>query len=139
MVRKEAKPLDENCPECDSKLVMRHGKYGAFVACSNYPKCKYVKKDTKDTGIACPTNCGGTLARKKTKKGKIFYGCSRFPQCKYATWDEPVAQPCPECEKPFVLRRNLIKGTPYLYCSDEKCSFKKTVESRKVWENQNSE
>jgi DNA topoisomerase-1 len=117
---------------------MRHGKYGAFVACSNYPKCKYVKKDVKDTGIACPTNCGGTLVRKKTKRGKIFYGCSRFPQCKYATWDEPVAEPCPECERPFVLRKNLIKGEPYLYCSDEKCPFKKTVESKKIWENQNT-
>jgi DNA topoisomerase-1 len=138
MTRKEAKPLDENCPECGSKLVMRHGKYGAFVACSNYPKCKYVKKDIQDTGIRCPTECGGTLVRKKTKRGKIFYGCSRFPQCKYATWDEPMAQPCPECERPFILRKNLIKGKPYLYCSDEECSFKKTVEPKKIWEDSNS-
>jgi DNA topoisomerase-1 len=139
MTRKEAKPLDEDCPECDSKLVMRHGKYGAFVACSNYPKCKYVKKETKDTGIACPEDCGGTLVQKKTRRGKIFYGCSRFPKCKYATWDEPVAQPCPDCAQPFVLRKNLIKGQPYLYCSDEKCSFKQTVESRKIWEEQDAE
>jgi DNA topoisomerase-1 len=138
MVRKEAKLLDEDCPECGSKLVMRHGKYGAFVACSNYPKCKYVKKDTKDTGIACPMDCGGTLVRKKTRRGKIFYGCSSFPKCKFATWDEPVAQACPDCARPFVLRKNLIKGKPYLYCSDEKCSFKQSVEPRKIWEDQNS-
>lgn len=138
MVRKEAKLLDEDCPDCGSKLVMRHGKYGAFVACSNYPKCKYVKKDTKDTGIACPENCGGTLVGKKTKKGKIFYGCSSYPKCKYATWDEPVAQPCPNCARPFVLRKNLINGQPYLYCSDEKCSFKQTVEPKKIWEDQNT-
>jgi DNA topoisomerase-1 len=139
LTRKEAKPLDEDCPECGSKLVMRHGKYGAFVACSNYPKCKYVKKDTKDTGIACPTDCGGTLVQKKTKRGKIFHGCSSFPKCKYATWDEPVARPCPECGRAFVLRKNLIREKPYLYCSDEKCSFKQEVESRKIWEDQNTE
>jgi DNA topoisomerase-1 len=139
MTRKEATPLDENCPECGSKLVMRHGKYGSFVACSNYPKCKYVKKDTKDTGITCPQECGGTLVQKKTKRGKIFYGCSRFPQCKYATWDEPVALPCPDCGQPFVLRKNLIKGKPFLYCSDEKCSFKRTVERKKIWEDQDTE
>jgi DNA topoisomerase-1 len=139
MTRKEAKPLDEDCPECGSKLVLRHGKYGEFVACSNYPKCKYVKKDTKDTGIVCPEECGGTLVQKKTKRGKIFYGCSLFPKCKYATWDEPVAQACPECERPFILRKNLIKGQPFIYCSDEKCSFKQTVEPKKIWEDQNSE
>jgi DNA topoisomerase-1 len=138
MARKEATPLDENCPECGSQLVMRHGKYGAFVACSDYPKCKYVKKETHDTGIACPAGCGGTIVRKKTKRGKIFYGCSRFPKCKYATWDEPVAESCPECGRPFVLRKNLLRGKPYLYCSDEKCSFKQTVESRKIWEVENS-
>lgn len=139
MTRKEAEPIDEDCPECGSRLVIRHGKYGAFVACSNYPKCKYVKKDAKDTGIACPEECGGTLVRKKTKRGKIFYGCSRFPKCKYATWDEPIGQPCPDCGRPFLLRKNLIKGKPYLYCNDEKCSFRKTVEPRKIWEDRNTE
>lgn len=137
LLRKEVKSLDEFCPECGSRLVVRHGKYGDFVACSNYPKCKYIKKDTQDTGISCPEDCGGTLVRKKTKKGKIFYGCSRFPKCKYATWDEPVAETCPECGRPFVLRKNLLKGQPYLYCSDEACSFKQPVEPKKIWENRN--
>jgi len=128
LVKKEAKPLDETCPECGSQLVMRRGKYGTFVACSNYPECKYIKKEKKDTGISCPLNCGGTLVRRKTRREKIFYGCSTFPKCQFATWDEPVPTPCLECGRPFVLKKDLLKGKPYLYCSDEKCSYKETIE-----------
>jgi len=130
MGKKEAKPLEEKCPKCGSQLVMRHGKYGAFAACSNYPQCKYIKKDSQDTGIGCPAGCGGTLLKKKTKKGKFFHGCSNFPKCKYATWDEPVAKPCPVCGRDFVLRKNTMKGKPYLYCSDENCSYKETENSQ---------
>jgi DNA topoisomerase-1 len=127
MVKKEAKPLDETCPDCGSGLVQRWGKYGAFIACSNYPKCTYTKTERKDTGIKCPRDCGGTLIRKKTRKGKIFHGCSQYPKCDFATWDEPISQPCPECGRVFVLRKNLIKGDPFLYC-------KEIVEREKIWE-----
>ncbi len=127
LIKKEVKPLNETCPDCGSQLVMREGKYGTFAACSDYPKCKYIKKEKKDTGIPCPLECEGTLIRRKTRKGKIFYGCSEFPKCKFATWDEPVSQPCPECGRHFVLKKNTLKGNPYLYCSDEKCSFKETI------------
>jgi DNA topoisomerase-1 len=126
LIKKEVKPLDETCPECGSQLVMRKGKYGTFAACSDYPKCKYIKKEKKDTGIPCPLECEGTLIRRKTRKGRIFYGCSEFPKCKFATWDEPVSQSCPECGRHFVLKKNTLKGKPYLYCSDEKCAFKET-------------
>jgi DNA topoisomerase-1 len=128
LVKKEAKLLEENCPECGSQLVLRRGKYGTFVACSNYPQCKFIKKEKKDTGILCPLECGGTLVRRKTRKGRVFYGCSTFPKCQFATWDEPVPQPCPECGRAFVLKKNLFKGKPYLYCSDEKCPYKETIE-----------
>lgn len=134
MQKKEVKMLEEECPECGSNLVMRHGKYGPFVACSNYPNCKYIKSEKKDTGISCPEECGGTLVRRKTRKGKIFYGCSQFPKCKFATWDEPVDQPCPECGRKFVLKKNPIKGTPSLYCSDKACSFKEETENEKLWD-----
>ena len=127
LVKKEVKPLDETCPDCGSQLVIRRGKYGTFAACSNYPKCKYIKKEKKDTGIPCPLECGGTLIRRKTRKGRIFYGCSEFPKCKFATWDEPFSQPCPECGRHFVLKKNVLKGEPYLYCSDEKCTYKENI------------
>lgn len=127
LVKKEVKPLDEVCPECGSQMVVRRGKYGTFAACSDYPKCKYIKKEKKDTGIPCPLECEGTLIRRKTRKGKIFYGCSEFPKCKFASWDEPIPRPCPECGLHFVLKKSTLKGKSYLYCSDEKCSYKETL------------
>jgi len=134
LVKKEVTPLEEKCPQCGSQLVLRKGRYGTFVACSNYPQCKYVKTEKKDTGIKCPRDCGGTIVRKKTRRGKIFFGCSSYPKCDFATWDEPIPQPCPECGRKFILRKNLIKGDPYLYCSNEECSYKEMVERKKIWE-----
>ncbi len=128
MGKKEAKVLEEACPECSSPLVLRHGRYGPFTACSNYPKCTYIKTEKKDTGIACPECEGGTLIRRKTRKGKIFYGCSTYPKCKFATWDEPVERPCPECARTFLLRKSPKQGTPYLYCSDKDCPYREEAE-----------
>ncbi len=124
--KKEPVLLDETCPECGAQLVERSGRYGRFVACSRYPECKYIKKEKTDTGIICP-ECGkGTIQRKKTRKGKIFYGCSRYPQCKFATWDEPVPEPCPKCGKEFLLRKKPVKQSPYLYCIDKNCGYKRS-------------
>ena len=134
LVKKETKPLDEKCPQCASPLVIKFGKFGSFIACSDYPKCKYIQKDKVDTGIACPLECGGTLIRRKTRRGKYFFGCGNFPKCRFATWDEPVAKPCPLCGRKFILRKNLIKGDPYLYCQNDKCTYKEVVPREKVWE-----
>ncbi len=90
MEKNKPEQTGEVCPNCDSPLVIRTGKYGKFVACSNYPTCKYVKKEEKaiiEVGT-CP-ECGNKIIEKRTKKGKIFYGCSNYPTCKYATWKKP--------------------------------------------------
>lgn len=90
MEKNKPKQTGEVCPNCNSPLVIRTGKYGKFVACSNYPTCKYVKKEEKaivEVGT-CP-ECGNKIIEKRTKKGKIFYGCSNYPTCKYATWKKP--------------------------------------------------
>ena len=133
MVKKEVVTLDEKCPECGSNLVQRKGRFGLFIACSNYPTCTYIKKKkSEDTGLACPTDCGGTILKRETKRGRFFYGCSRFPQCRFATWDEPVKQPCPRCGKPFVLRKSTKKDGTYLHCQDENCGWKEIVEGATI-------
>lgn len=121
--KKETRMLDEACPECGSQLVIREGRYGPFTACSNYPNCKYIKTDKKDTGIPCP-ECDGTIVRKKTRKGKVFYGCSNYPKCKFATWDEPVEQPCPRCDRKFILHKQAASGNDLYYCGNQDCSYK---------------
>ena len=90
MEKNKPEQTGEVCPNCNSPLVIRTGKYGKFVACSNYPTCKYVKKEEKaivEVGT-CP-ECGNKIIEKRTKKSKIFYGCSNYPTCKYATWKKP--------------------------------------------------
>jgi DNA topoisomerase-1 len=133
MVKKEVITLDEKCPECGSNLVQRKGRFGLFTACSNYPTCKYIKKKKyEDTGLACPTDCGGTILKRETKRGRFFYGCSRFPKCRFATWDEPVKKPCPKCGKPFVLRKSTKKDGTYLHCQDENCGWKEVLEGATI-------
>jgi len=98
MEKKEPEKTGENCPECGNPLVIRNGRYGEFIACSNYPECKFIKKEeTPITEIcACP-NCEGKIIEKKSRKGKIFYGCNNYPKCKTAYWYKPVSKKCPEC------------------------------------------
>ena len=90
MEKKKAEQTGELCPECGSPLVIRKGKYGEFTACSNYPTCKYIKKEEKKVVEVCKCpNCDGIVIEKKTKRGKKFYGCSNYPRCDYATWNKP--------------------------------------------------
>lgn len=101
MEKKEPEKTGEFCPECGSDLVIRKGKYGEFVACSNYPTCKYIKKEQKEdkeiNAVAeCP-KCHKPIVARKTKRGKVFYGCSGYPKCDYATWYEPTGNVCPKC------------------------------------------
>ena len=109
MEKKEPEKTGEVCPECGSDLVVRKGKYGEFVACSNYPTCKYVKKEVKEikTYAKCP-KCGHDIIARTTKKGKVFYGCSNFPKCKYATWYEPTGEVCPNCKNLLVEKNKKI-------------------------------
>jgi DNA topoisomerase-1 len=123
MVKKEAILLEEKCPQCGSQLVQRRGRYGVFVACSDYPRCNYVKKERMDTGIPCPSGCGGTILQRKTRRGRFFFGCSLYPKCRFATWDEPVAQACPKCGKPLLLRKRRKDKPPVVRCWDEACDY----------------
>lgn len=116
MEKKAPVETGEVCPECGSSLVIRKGRYGEFTACSNYPECKYIKKDVVEVKeiMDCP-ECGGKIVEKTTRKGKIFYGCNNYPKCKFASWDKPTGGVCPECGKILVEKNGKIK------CSE--CSY----------------
>src|SRR5574344_411258 len=110
MEKKEPKETGEVCPECGSPLVIRKGKFGEFTACSNYPTCKYIKKEQKTVVevIKCP-NCGHSIIEKRSKRGKIFYGCNNYPACKTAYWDKPTGELCPNCHSMLVMHGKKIK------------------------------
>ena len=110
MEKKKAEETGEVCPECGSPLVKRNGRYGEFVACSNYPSCKYIKKEEKEVKEICDCpKCGGKIIEKTTRKGKVFFGCSNYPKCKVATWDLPNGEVCPECGELLVVKKEGIK------------------------------
>ena len=104
MEKKAPVATGEICPECGGDLVIRKGKYGEFVACSNYPTCKYIKKEQKEVKeiCKCPKCDKGMIVERKTKKGKIFYGCNNYPKCNYALWYKPTGDICPKCGELIV-------------------------------------
>lgn len=117
--------LDEICPKDGAKLVIRQGRFGEFISCSNYPKCDYIKRET--TGITCP-KCGkGEIAVKKSKRGKVFYGCTNYPKCDEVYWDKPLAEPCPNCNAPLTFEKTTKKEGTVRYCQKEGCGYKIAV------------
>lgn len=110
MPKKEAEKTGEDCPECGNPLVIRKGKYGEFVACGNFPECKYIKASERAVVEVCDCpNCDGKIIEKKSKKGKIFYGCNNYPKCKQAYWDKPTGNKCPECGSMLTEKKDKIK------------------------------
>lgn len=120
MEKKAAQETGENCPNCSSSLVIRKGRYGEFVACGNYPECKYIKKEEKQVNeiMDCPVCGEGKIVEKITKTKKIFYGCNNYPKCKTATWDMPIKEVCPECGKLIVKTKDDV-----IKCME--CDYKK--------------
>ena len=111
MPKKEAEKTGEDCPECGHPLVVRKGKYGEFVACSNFPNCKYIKQEPREEQVICDCpNCDeGKIIEKRSKRGKIFFGCNNYPTCKTAYWDKPTGEKCPECGNMLTEKKDKIK------------------------------
>lgn len=112
MYKEPLKPTGEKCPLCGGDLVYKTGKHGEFIGCSNYPSCKYVKKEEKEqpkeTGRLCP-NCGSPLLIRKNKRGQEFIGCSNYPSCRYVESMNQLEEPseekfCPECGAKMVIK-----------------------------------
>jgi DNA topoisomerase-1 len=119
--------LDTDCPRCGSKLARKQGRFGEFVACSNYPKCRYIQM--KETGVGCP-ECGkGKIVERRSKRGKIFFGCDRYPDCTFVLWNRPVAKACPDCDRTYLVEKNSKRDGRRLVCEAEGCGHEEPVES----------
>ncbi|MDY5518822.1 type I DNA topoisomerase [Campylobacter lanienae] len=129
--QKVAEPIGEKCPDCGGELVKRKGRFGEFIACLNFPKCKYTKnlansnkfekKEPSKIGIQCP-DCGGELVERISKKGK-FYGCANYPKCNFLSKYKPIIDKCPKCNTQMVLKE--LKKGDFKECPQ--CKFKEEV------------
>lgn len=118
------------CPDCGHALKIKHGRFGKFIGCSNYPKCKHIESLNKpaETGVECPECKQGRMLKRQSRKGRIFFSCSRYPDCKYAVWNEPIAQSCPKCAWPMLTVKKTKKRGTELVCPRQTCGFIKQVE-----------
>lgn len=113
------------CEKCGAKMIVKVSRYGKFLACPNYPECKFTKPFVTKTEGKCPV-CGGEIIGKKSKKGHEFFGCSNYPECNFMTWDKPLSETCPKCGKTlFKSRSGAIK------CLDENCGYETKSKGKK--------
>ena len=123
---------DVPCDKCNdgTMMVIREGRFGKFLACPNFPKCRNTKPILHPIGVKCP-QCGADILERKSKTGKVFYGCEKYPECDYTTWDKPLNEECPECKHMMVehVERN---GSKRKFCSNPECSKARPVYASKT-------
>ncbi|MEE3946136.1 type I DNA topoisomerase [Bacillus wiedmannii] len=103
-------PAGEDCELCDYPMVFKMGKYGKFMACSNFPDCRNTKPIVKEIGVTCPKcDKGQIIERRSNKKKRLFYGCGTYPECDFVSWDKPIGRKCPKCEG-MLVEKKLKKG-----------------------------
>ena len=123
---------DVPCDKCNdgTMMVIREGRFGKFLACPNFPKCRNTKPILHPIGVKCP-KCGADILERKSKTGKVFYGCERYPDCDYITWDKPLNETCPDCGAMMVehVERN---GSKRKFCSNPECSKARPVYASKT-------
>jgi len=116
----EEEVSDEICDKCGRRMVIKHGRYGKFLACPGYPECKNTKPILDEIGVKCPL-CGGNIVRRKSGRGRNFYGCSNYPQCNFVSWDEPIEEKCPNCGG--LLTKKITKKGITIKCMDKECGY----------------
>lgn len=121
IVAKQEITTDEKCEKCGSPMVVKIGRFGKFIACSAYPKCKTTK--AIPLGVKCPQD-GGNLVQKRSKKGRIFYACANYPKCEFALWDRPINKTCPNCHAPFLIEKVSKQAGASLQCRNQDCGYK---------------
>ncbi|MDD1640409.1 MAG: type I DNA topoisomerase [Methylococcaceae bacterium] len=113
------------CPQCESPLIFKTGRYGKFIGCSAYPKCRHIEPLEKpmDTGVECPQCKKGTILKRKSRNGKIFYSCSGYPKCDYALWNTPIKESCPQCNWPILTIKETKRRGVEKVCPQKECSY----------------
>jgi len=101
-MKMELEPIGRACPECGHDLVIRWGRYGKFISCSNFPACRHTEAWLEKIGVPCPKD-GGDIVERKTRKGRVFYGCANYPECDFTSWKQPLPAPCPQCGGMLVV------------------------------------
>ncbi|PIC06016.1 DNA topoisomerase I [Anoxybacillus flavithermus] len=104
-----------DCEVCGSPMVYKMGRFGKFIACSNFPQCRHTKAIVKDIGVKCPRCHEGNIVERKSKKKRMFYGCDRFPTCDFVSWDKPISRPCPKCGGMLVEKKG--KKSVHIQCT----------------------
>ena len=116
----EVELTGENCEKCGRPMAVKHGRFGAFAACTGYPECKNTKPRVQTIDVKCP-ECGKDIVARKSRKGRVFYGCSGYPECTQSFWNKPVNRKCPECGHLLVEKKT--KNSKYA-CSNNECDYK---------------
>lgn len=112
-------PAGEDCELCGSPMVFKLGRYGKFMACSNFPDCRNTKAIMKQIGVKCPDCEEGQIVERKSKTKRLFYGCDQYPTCEFVSWDKPISRPCPKCSALLVEKK--IKKGVQIQCT--KCDY----------------
>ena len=129
VVQPQMEITDEVCEKCSSPMVVKRGRFGNFLACSQYPECKTTKPIK--LGVKCPTqDCGGDLVQKRSKKGKNFYSCSNYPTCTFAIWDKPINRSCPQCQSPFLVEKYRKQTGTQVVCHDKECGYQEAERAK---------
>ncbi|TQR38313.1 type I DNA topoisomerase [Lysinibacillus sphaericus] len=115
-------PAGEDCELCGSPMVFKLGRYGKFMACSNFPDCRNTKAIMKPIGVKCPSCETGEIVERKSKTKRLFYGCNQYPECEFVSWDKPISRPCPKCSALLVEKK--IKKGVQIQCT--KCDYEET-------------
>ncbi|MDO9087732.1 MAG: type I DNA topoisomerase [Anaerolineaceae bacterium] len=112
----ELEKIGRDCPKCGHELVIRFGRFGKFISCSNFPTCRYTEPILEKIGAKCPDCSTGEVVIRRTRKGRIFYGCSNYPDCQFTSWKQPVSEPCPNCNGTLVVSNK--RDLQCLKCSE---------------------